>query len=129
LVRRLRQAWPRVRIVLRADSGFCRPRLLAWCERHGVGYILGLAKNPRLAALAEPWLAWLADAKAGFAETGEKQRRFGEFRLRGQDMVGRTAGHCSGRARSSRHQPVGEPGRYTLCRERARLLGTQPQCV
>jgi hypothetical protein len=77
LVRRLRQAWPRVRIVLRADSGFCRPRLLAWCERHGVGYVLGLAKNPRLSALAEPWLA---DAKAGFAETGEKQRRFGEFR-------------------------------------------------
>ncbi len=77
LVRRLRQAWPCVRIVLRADSGFCRPRLLAWCERYGVGYILGLAKNPRLAALAEPWLA---DAKAGFAETGEKQRRFGEFR-------------------------------------------------
>ena len=63
--------------MLRADSGFCRPRHLAWCERHGVGYILGLAKNPRLASLAEPWLA---DAKAGFAETGEKQRRFGEFR-------------------------------------------------
>jgi hypothetical protein len=77
LVRRLRQAWPRVRIVLRADSGFCRPPLLAWCEQQGVGYILGLAKNPRLAALAEPWLA---DAKAGFAETGEKQRRFGELR-------------------------------------------------
>jgi hypothetical protein len=77
LVRWLRQAWPRVRIVLRADSGFCRPRLLAWCERHGVGYILGLAKNLRLASLAEPWLA---DAKAGVAETGEKQRRFGEFR-------------------------------------------------
>jgi Transposase DDE domain group 1 len=77
LVRRLRQAWPRVRLILRGDSGFCRPRLLAWCERHGVGYILGLAKNPRLAALAAPWLA---DAKAGFAETGDKQRRVGEFR-------------------------------------------------
>ena len=77
LVKRLRQAWPAVRLILRGDSGFCRPRLLAWCERHAVGYIVGLAKNPRLAALAEPWLA---DAKAGFAETGDKQRRFGEFR-------------------------------------------------
>jgi hypothetical protein len=77
LVRRLRQAWPRVRLLLRGDSGFCRPRLLAWCERHGVGYILGLAKNPRLAPLTAPWLA---DAKAGFAETGDKQRRFCEFR-------------------------------------------------
>jgi hypothetical protein len=62
--------------ILRGDSGFCQPRPLAWCERHGVSYILGLAKNPRLAALAAPWLA---DAKAGFAETGDKQRRFGEF--------------------------------------------------
>jgi hypothetical protein len=77
LVKRLRQAWPAVRLILRGDSGFCRPRLLGWCERHAVGYIVGLAKNPRLAALAEPWLV---DAKAGFAETGDKQRRFGEFR-------------------------------------------------
>ena len=35
---RLRQAWPAVRIILRADSGFCRHRMLRWCERHGVGY-------------------------------------------------------------------------------------------
>jgi hypothetical protein len=51
----------------------------SWPGANGTGSatILGLAKNPRLAALAEPWLA---DAKAGFAETGEKQRRFGEFR-------------------------------------------------
>jgi hypothetical protein len=47
--------------------------LSAWCEQHGVG-ILGPAKNPRLAGLAE---LWLADAKAGLAETGDKQRRFG----------------------------------------------------
>ena len=45
LVGRLRQAWPEVRIILRADSGFCRWRLLRWCERHGLGYIIGLA-NP-----------------------------------------------------------------------------------
>ena len=77
LARRRRQVWPSVRLILRADSGFCRPRLLAWCERRAVGDIVGLAKNPRLVALAEPWLA---DAKAGFAETGDKQRRFGEFR-------------------------------------------------
>ena len=76
LVKRLRQAWPAVRLILRGDSGFCRPRLLGWCERHAVGYIVGLAKNPRLAALAEPWLV---AAKAGFDETGDKQRRFGEF--------------------------------------------------
>jgi hypothetical protein len=36
LVTRLRQAWPRTKIVFRADSGFCRDRLLSWCDRHDV---------------------------------------------------------------------------------------------
>ena len=76
LVARLRRAWPGVRIVVRADSGFCRWRLMNWCERHDVGYILGLARNTRLAALAAPAMA-LAEAR--FAETGAKQRRFAEI--------------------------------------------------
>ena len=76
LVARLRRAWPGVRIVLRADSGFCRQRLMRWCERHDVGYILGLARNPRLAALAAPEMAL---AEAGFAASGVKQRRFAEL--------------------------------------------------
>ena len=76
LVARLRRAWPGVRIVVRADSGFCRWRLMRWCERHGVGYILGLARNARLAALAAPEMAL---AEAGFAENGLKQRRFAEL--------------------------------------------------
>ncbi len=76
LVARLRRAWPGVRIVLRADSGFCRWRLMRWCERHDVGYILGLARNARLAALAAPAMAL---AEAGFAETGVKQRRFADL--------------------------------------------------
>jgi hypothetical protein len=76
LVRRLRQAWPEVRIILRADSGFCRHRMLDWCERHGLGYILGVAKNPVLNRLAEPWLG---QAEQGFVATGEPQRLFGEL--------------------------------------------------
>src|SRR5438552_3427699 len=48
LVERLRQAWPAVRIVVRADSGFCRWRMLRWCDRHGVDYLVGLARNPVL---------------------------------------------------------------------------------
>ncbi len=77
LVARLRQAWPAVRIVLRADSGFCRWRLMNWCDLHGIGYILGLARNARLAALAEPAMA---AAEAGFRSAGTKQRRFAELR-------------------------------------------------
>lgn len=48
LVQRLRQAWPAVRITLRGDSGFCRWRLMRWCDRNDVRYILGLARNPRM---------------------------------------------------------------------------------
>ena len=76
LVGRLREVWPEVRIILRADSGFCRHRMLSWCERHGVGYIVGLAKNARLNDLAAPWMEMAAQ---GFAGTGLKQRLFGEF--------------------------------------------------
>ena len=48
LVKRLRQAWPKVKIIFRGDSGFCRHHMLDWCDRSGVGYIVGLAKNSRL---------------------------------------------------------------------------------
>jgi DDE family transposase len=40
--------WPRVRIILRADSGFAREAIMAWCEESGVDYVFGLAKNARL---------------------------------------------------------------------------------
>jgi hypothetical protein len=54
LVRRFRQVWPEVKIVFRGDSGFCRWKMLRWCERHGVFYIVGLAKNSRLRETAAP---------------------------------------------------------------------------
>jgi len=76
LVKRLRQAWPGVRIIFRGDSGFCRHKMLDWCERTNVGYIVGLAKNARLGGLAG---RWIAAAESGFAATGVKQRLFGEF--------------------------------------------------
>ncbi len=76
LVRRLRQAWPKVRIILRGDSGFCRHRMLDWCDRHDVDYVLGIAKNARLNDLAEPWLD---RSVRDFEASGEKQRLFGEF--------------------------------------------------
>ena len=48
IVAQLRQRWPEVKIVLRADSGFCREALMAWCESHQVDYLFGLARNQRL---------------------------------------------------------------------------------
>jgi hypothetical protein len=76
LVKALRRHWPQVRILVRADSGFCRWRLFRWCERHGVDYLVGLAKNTRLNALSAELQA---QAGAQFEQTGEKARLFGEF--------------------------------------------------
>lgn len=76
LVGRLRQVWPDVRLVVRADSGFCRWRLMQWCDDNGVGYILGLARNCRLQALAEPWLH---EAAWRWQQTRQPQRLFGTF--------------------------------------------------
>lgn len=75
LVKRLRRAWPTVRIIFRGDSGFCRWRLLAWCERHAVEYIVGIAKNARLNRLAEPYFHQAAQV---VAETGQPHRHFAE---------------------------------------------------
>ena len=75
LVKRLRQAWPDVEIIFRGDSAFCRFRMLGWCERHGVGYIVGLARNNCVQALAAELLE---TARARFDATQEKQRHFGD---------------------------------------------------
>jgi hypothetical protein len=75
LVQRLRAVWPEVRITFRADSGFCRRRILAWCERNGVNYRVGLAKNARLLKQAE---SWRHPAQQQWAATSEKPRLFGE---------------------------------------------------
>ena len=44
----IRARWPKTRIVIRGDSGFCREAIMAWCEANDVGYVLGLARNKRL---------------------------------------------------------------------------------
>ena len=76
LVKRLRRAWPKVKIVFRGDSGFCRWRMLRWCERQGVGYIVGIARNPRMNALSKPLRN---QAQEAYEQSGDKQRLFDEF--------------------------------------------------
>ena len=62
LVRRLRRAWPAVRIVFRGDSGFCRQRLMNWCERSDVHYVIGLARNAlRISAIVDAGFGVIAD--------------------------------------------------------------------
>ena len=54
LVKRFRQAWPGVKVTFRGDSGFCRWKMLRWCERHHVSYVVGIARNSRLESMAQP---------------------------------------------------------------------------
>jgi hypothetical protein len=75
-----------VRIVLRADSGFCREEIMAWCEAHGVDYLFGLAKNSRLVEALEPALA---DAHARYLQTGVAARVFAEFAYQTRDSWSR----------------------------------------
>jgi hypothetical protein len=84
LVQRLRQTWPNVRIIFRGDSGFCRQRIVNWCERSGVHYIVGLARNARLQAQVE--YAELA-MKDQYEHTGLKQRWVGEFSYAAQSWT------------------------------------------
>jgi hypothetical protein len=77
LVHRFRQVWPKVRIIVRADSGFCRWKMMKWCDKHGVFYVLGLARNPVLEKMAEPYMQ---RAEATFKSTNTKQRRFHEIK-------------------------------------------------
>jgi hypothetical protein len=76
LAQKLRAVWPDVKITIRGDSGFCRWRLMRWCDSHGIGYILGVAKNPALERLSADEMA---AAARQFTQTGEPQRLFGSF--------------------------------------------------
>ena len=76
LVRKLRSAWPEVKITIRGDSGFCRWRLMRWCDSHGIGYVLGLARNPALQRAARDEIE---RAERQFRRTGQPQRIFGSF--------------------------------------------------
>lgn len=77
LVARIRQAWPSTRIIIRGDSGFCRQRLLRFCETNAIFYVIGLARNARLerAVAADE-----ARLQAAFKATGLKQRECVEMR-------------------------------------------------
>lgn len=76
LVRRFRREWPEVQIVVRGDSDFSRPRIMRWCERNDVTYILGLRSN---AVLKRKSAGWIEQVREGLELTGRPQRIFEDF--------------------------------------------------
>src|SRR5690606_7895200 len=73
LVERIRQRWPKVKIIVRADSGFARGGFMGWCESHDVYYLLGLPRNQRLLKKIGPELVRARDL---FDQTGHASRLF-----------------------------------------------------
>ncbi len=76
IVKQIRSRWPRVRILLRGDSGFAREGLMSWCETNRVDYLLGLARNYLLVGEI---VAELAQVEAEARQTGKPARRFKDF--------------------------------------------------
>jgi hypothetical protein len=79
IVGRIRTRWPEVEIWIRADSGFARESILAWCEANGVEYVLGLARNARLVRAIG---AELEAVRQQVERTNRSARRFRELRYR-----------------------------------------------
>jgi hypothetical protein len=79
IVRQIRARWPKTRIILRADSGFCREELLAWCENNEVDYVFGFARNKRLRGIIG---RAMQQAKQEHRRTEKPARVFCEFAYR-----------------------------------------------
>jgi len=86
IVGQIRARWPRVRILLRADSGFAREALMSWCENNRVDFLFGLARNARL---VEEIYVELANAEEDALRTGRPARRFKDFHYQTLDSWSR----------------------------------------
>jgi hypothetical protein len=79
IVAQIRESWPKTKITLRADSGFCRDSLMTWCEDEGVEYVFGIARNPRLVRRID---GALGIAQMEHAGTGKPARVYRELTYR-----------------------------------------------
>jgi hypothetical protein len=86
IVAQIRRRWPRVRILLRGDSGFTREPLMAWCEANRVDYLFGLARNDRLEKAIVPELI---SATIESIRTGKTARSFKDFTYKTLDSWSR----------------------------------------
>ena len=82
IVRRLREAWPQVRITVCGDSDFSKDELMLWCETEGVDYVFGLAQNPRL---KQPIATAMEAVRQRQQASGKAEREFQELRYQTLD--------------------------------------------
>ena len=82
IIAEIRKRWPKTRVIVRGDGGFCREDLMEWCEQRAIAYIFGLAKNTRL---LEKCAKRMEKARRKHLRTGEPQRMFQSFSYRTKD--------------------------------------------
>ncbi len=115
VVQRLRAAWPDVRIVIRADSGFAMPAMYDACERLETFYTIGIGMNPRLKKLSEPLLD---EALRRYEATGEPQRLFCAFWYRADSWPAQRwiVLKCEANSRGTNRRAVvtNRPGAFVL---------------
>ena len=119
IVGQVRARWPRTRILLRADSGFAREALMAWCEDNRVDFVFGLARNARL---VDEIYVELAQAEEEARRTGKPARRYKDFRYatldswsRRRRVIGKaewTKGEANPRFIVTSLKPAGTNGRF-----------------
>ena len=127
IVSQIRARWKSTRIIVRADSGFCREELMAWCEAHQVDYVLGLARNPRL---RKKIAGGLRQAQQQYRHTGKPARVFAEFPYRTRKSWSRRRRVVA----KAEYLPKGENPRYLVTSLRtesweARTLYEQLYCA
>jgi hypothetical protein len=101
IVAQIRESWPEVRIILRADSGFCRDGLMSWCESNRVDYVFGMAKNARVIREIDDELLRAAIQSALL---GVSARRFKDFSYSTRNSWS-TARRVVGKAEHTLHGP------------------------
>jgi hypothetical protein len=107
IVGQIRARWPRVKIILRADSGFAREELMVWCEANAIDYLFGLARNERLVGAIAPELA---AAEAESLAQGGPVRRFADFAWRTLDSWSRARRVVA----KAEHLPKGANPRFVV---------------
>ena len=115
IVAPIRARWPRTRILLRANSGFAREALMAWCEENRVDFVFGLARNARL---VEEIAVELIEAEAEAASTSKPARRYKDFRYatldswsRRRRVIGKAEWTQGEAGESALHRDLIEQGR------------------
>jgi hypothetical protein len=127
IVAQIRARWPKVEILLRADSGFARDELMAWCEAHHVDFVFGLARNDRLVGqIADKLMAVEAES----LDRGAAARRFTDFPWRTLDSWGRQRRVVA----KAEHLPKGASPRFAVtslaaCKIDARTLYEDVYCA